>query len=169
MKPEAPAHIDDLRLPDQEAARAIYNHYVVHSTATFDTEPLGPDAFARLVTFDDPRHGAFGVRDQAGVLLGYCLLAPYKSRCAYADASEVAVYLAPDAIGRGLGRRAVEHLVEQGRARGLHVLIAGACTENEASVAVFGACGFVPCAQFREVGFKFGRRLDVTYLQRILA
>lgn len=159
IEPLAENHVD--------AALAVYAHYVETSTATFHDRPVDRDEFAGQVLFDGGRHRAFAaLRD--GELLGYALAGPYKSRCSYADAAEVAVYLRPDAIGRGLGRRLMERVEEHAREAGLHVLIAGVCTENAGSIALFEALGYERCAEFREVGLKFGRRLDVAYLQKLL-
>ncbi len=159
--------IEPLRPEHVEAARAVYNHYVETSTATFHDRPVEPDAFAAQLQFDDPRHATF-VATAGGRVLGYALVGPYKSRCAYGDAAEVAVYLAPDATGRGRGRRLMEQVEAHARQAGLHTLIAGVCTENRVSVALFEALGYTRCAEFREVGWKFGRRLDVAYLQKLL-
>jgi phosphinothricin acetyltransferase len=152
---------------DIEAARRIYNHYVETSTATFHTDPVSTEEFVDLVLFDDARYRTFAIRVD-GTLVGYGLAGAYKSRCAYGDASEVAVYLAPDATRKGLGPMALDVIEEHAREVGLHVLIAGVCTENEASLRLFIRAGYEPCAHFRQVGNKFGRRLDVRYFQKIL-
>jgi phosphinothricin acetyltransferase len=159
--------IDDLGPGDIDAARRIYNHYVETSTATFHTDPVDTEEFVDMVLFKNARHRAFAIRvDDA--LVGYCLAGAYKSRCAYEDAVEVAVYLTPEATGKGLGPMALAVIEEHAREVGLHVLIAGVCTENEASSRLFSSAGYELCAHFRQVGRKFGRRLDVTYFQKIL-
>ena len=87
---------------DLTAAREILNHYVRTSTATFHETALSVEEFRREVRFADPRHLAYGAH-RGGELYGYGLVAPYRSRCAYRDAAEVSVYLAPDRTGHGLG------------------------------------------------------------------
>jgi phosphinothricin acetyltransferase len=140
---------------------------VATSTATFQERPVDLGGMRAMLLMPDPRHASFALR-AAGALVGYALLGPYKARCAYRDAAEVAVYLAPGATGRGWGRAALEALERHARAHGLHVLLAGVCTENEASIKLFSRAGYEQVARFRQVGFKFGRRLDVAYLQKLL-
>lgn len=154
---------------DYADATAVYNHYVATSTATFAEEPVTPEEWAaEVIEPGDPaRHGAWVVEDD-GAFAGYVLLVPYKSRCAYRDSAEVSVYLAPEHTGRGLGRVALDHVDEHARAVGLHALIAGACSENDASIALFERHGYERVAHFREVGNKFGRLLDVVYLEKVV-
>lgn len=156
-----------LEAEDLDAARAIYNHWVETSTATFHQQPLDAAAFEAEVSFGDPRYGAWGVDDASG-LAGYVVLAPYKSRCSYQDTAEVSVYLRPDARGRGYGREAVDTAVWRARQSGFHALLATVCAENAASLRLFAACGFEKVAHLREVGRKFGRLLDVVVLELLL-
>lgn len=157
--------------PDDAAAAAdIYNHYVATTTATFQTEPLEPDAWLAEASAGEPgRHGAWAVEDAGGGLAGYVLVAPFKSRCAYRDTAEVTVYLAPDATGQGLGRAAIAFAEEHGRAAGLHALLAVVCAENATSLRAFERAGYERVGLLREVGTKFGRRLDVVYLEKVLS
>lgn len=154
---------------DAEAAAALYNHYVATTTATFQTEPVTPDDWLAEATTGEPgRHGAWAVED-AGALAGYLLVSPFKSRCAYRDTAEVTVYLDPGATGRGLGRAALAYAEEHARTAGLHALLAVVCAENDPSLRAFERAGYERVALLREVGTKFGRLLDVVYLERLLA
>lgn len=154
--------------PDDHASAArVYNHYVEHTTATFQTTPVMPDEWAADATGGEPgRHGAWAI-EADGAFAGYVLVTPFKSRCAYRDTAEVTVYLSPDCIGRGLGRAALEHVDAHARAAGLHALIAVVCAENAASLRAFERAGYARAALLREVGTKFDRLLDVVYLQKI--
>lgn len=154
-----PRHLGD--------ARGIYNHYVRTSTATFQEAELSPEGFEEAVRFADPRFGSFALLE-GEALAGYAVLGPFKGRCAYRFSSEISVYLKPDATGKGLGSVAVDFLEARARERAFHALIAGVTAENEASLRLFRRKGYEPVARFREVGFKFGRWLDVAYLEKVL-
>ena len=157
-----PASEDDL-----PAIRDIFNHYVATSTCTFQ---IDPDTTAeRLAWFRDrgPAHPVT-VAELDGVVVAWALAA-WKSRYAYAGSAEASVYVRHDLHRRGIGRALLADLVARGRAAGLHAIIGGACTEQPASLALQESLGFVRVACFREVGYKFGRRLDVAYLQLILS
>ena len=152
---------------DLPAVRDIYNFYVRASTCTFQLEP---DTEAeRLAWFQarSDKHPAT-VAEADGEIVGWGSLSAWKDRAAYDRTVEASVYVRADRHRRGVGRAILEDLVERARALGHHVIIGGACTEHPGSIALQEAVGFVPVACFREVGYKFGRWLDVAYLQRVL-
>ncbi len=156
-------------LADTHLARALdtYNHYILHSTANFHEEPLSPDAFRGTLPAERPGHGAYAAL--AGeTFLGLGYVGPYKARCAYRFAAEVTIYLAPDALRRGVGSALLAALEARARAGGIRTLIAGICAENEASIRFFEKHGYERCARFRKVGYKFGRTLDTVYAQKFL-
>lgn len=162
--------IRPLTAADAEAAAAIYNHYVATTTATFQTEPVSPDEWLASATGGERgRHCAWAIEGEpGGELAGYLLVAPFKSRCAYRDTAEVTVYLDPGATGRGLGRAALAYADAHAKDADLHALVAVVCAENTASLAAFERAGYERAGLLREVGIKFGRRLDVVYLERLL-
>jgi len=163
-----PIEISRLRDDEREAARAIANHWIETSTSTFHETPTSEAEFAaEVVEHASDRHGCFGIRAD-GELVGYLVVAAFKGRCAYRDSAEVSVYLAPGATGRGLGRQAVAYALDHARRHDLHALLAVICTENQASLALFAAAGFEEVGRLRQVGRKFGRLLDVAYLERLL-
>ena len=81
---------------------------------------------------------------------------------------EASVYLAPHATGQGLGSRLYQALIAELRQRNLHCVIGGAALPNPASVALHEKLGFSKVAEFREVGFKFGRWIDGAYWELLL-
>jgi phosphinothricin acetyltransferase len=157
-----PAAVADLGV-----VRDIYNHYVERSTCTFQVEP---DTEAeRLAWFHgrSPAHPVT-VAEVGGEVVGWAALSAWKSRCAYARSVEASVYVRHDLHRRGVGRLLLLDLIDRARALGHHTVIGGACTEMAASLALQEALGFERIAHFREVGYKFGRWLDVVYMQLML-
>ena len=149
---------------DLPAIRDIYNHYVRTSTATFQLEP---DTEAeRLAWFR-----AHGERHPATVavfgdeVVGWASLSPWKERAAYDRTVEASVYVRQGFEHGGIGRKLLVDLIGRAKAIGHRVIIGGACTKHPASIALQASLGFIPVGTFRAVGFKFGRWLDVTYLQ----
>lgn len=155
---------------DADAASLIYNHYVRTTTATFQTEPLSAAGWWEESKPRDPeRHGAWAITaDGVRGLAGYVLVTAFKGRCAYRDTAEVTVYLKESCTGRGLGRAALAHVDDHARAAGLHALLAVVCAENDTSLRAFEKAGYERAGLLREVGTKFGRRLDVVYLEKVL-
>ena len=107
---------------------------------------MTPEEFLALVLYRDPRYQAFALYEDEE-FGGYGLVGPYRSRSAYRVSSEVALYLQAERTGRGLGPTLLQHLEWHARQHGLHSLIAGVCTENDASVRLFAkAATAIPSA-----------------------
>lgn len=152
---------------DLPAVRAIYNHYVATSTCTYQVEPESEADRLAWFTKRTAAHPVV-VAEAGGEVVGWAALSPWSSRCGYASTVEASVYVRHDAHRRGLGRALLADLIARAKALGHHVVIGGASTDQAGSLALQEALGFVPVGTFREVGYKFGRRLDVTYSQLML-
>ncbi len=160
---------------DAVAVQAIYAHHVRHGVGTFEEDP--PDA-AEIITrmgrghWIVAYHGteAVGAEVLGAEVLGYAYHAPYHRRSAYRRTVESSVYVRPDAVGRGVGSALLGALVEHARASGYEQIVAavGGGDANPASIALHERHGFVRAGTLREVGVKFGRRLDVVFLQLAL-
>ena len=149
---------------DLPAIRDIYNHYVRTSTSTFQLEPdTEAERLAWFRSRTDKHPVTVAVAD--GMVVGWASLSMWKERAAYARTVEASVYVRAGSERRGIGRRLLADLLDRARDLGHHVVIGGACTEHPASIALQEALGFQPVGTFRAVGYKFGRWLDVAYLQ----
>jgi len=153
---------------DLGAINEIYNHYVICSTCTYQTEPETMEA--RRAWFDShaEKHPVTVAVDGGGRVLGWGSLSAFHKRAAYSRTVENSVYVHPEAQRRGIGRALLADLMERASALGHHTIIAGIDAEQEASVGLHAAMGFERVGFLREVGFKFGRWLHVIYMQRML-
>jgi len=152
---------------DAATINDIQNHYVVNSTATFMTEPVTLDE--RLAWLENrPAVYPVTVAQVDGVTVGWGALDTFRSRPAYRHTAEFSVYVHHDLHRRGIGRAIVLDLAERARALGHHALVGGCCGESTAVIALLEALGFSRVGHFPEVGRKFGRWLDVVFLQRLL-
>jgi phosphinothricin acetyltransferase len=161
----------DIRLAtagDLPAIRDIYNHYVLLSTCTFQ---LDPDSEQDRLTWFVNRGPAHPVTVAAagGAVIGWGALSPWRPRAAYARSAEASVYVHHEHHRRGIGRALLADLIERARASGVHTILGVACTEHPASIALQEAFGFRRVGSLHEIGFKFGRWLDVAYLQLMLS
>ena len=145
----------------------IYNHYVRETVITFEETPVLEADMGRRIA-DITSHLPWLVWEADGTILGYAYATPWKVRAAYRHSVESSIYLAHHATGRGLGSRLYQALIAELRQRGLHCVIGGAALPNPASVALHEKLGFSKVAEFREVGFKFGRWIDVAYWELML-
>lgn len=147
---------------DLPAVKAIYDHEVLTGVATFDLEPPSADYWRGRLTSTEPGdHLLVAVDD--GVVLGYAYSSAYRARPAYSRTRETSVYLAADAVGRGIGRALYDDLLTRMRADGVHVALAVIATPNAASEALHQACGFERVGLLPEVGHKFGRWIDTAF------
>lgn len=152
---------------DAAAIAEIYNHYVLNSTATFDTQPKSAEDREWWLSDRDPRHPVL-VAEREGKVLGWAALGPYRERPAWVHTSEVAVYVAPEERGDGLGGRLMSALVEEAHALGLHVLLSQVVGGNEPSLRMAERLGFERVGVLHEVGRKFGSWLDVVVMELVL-
>jgi len=153
---------------DAEAIRAIYNPEVLTSTVTFD---LVPRTLAEQIAWIDEHsggHPAVVCCDDAGEVIGFGSLSPYRPRPAYAPTVEDSVYVRAETQGRGAGRAILDELVSLAGAHGFHSIVARIVGGHEASIALHRRCGFETVGVEKEVGRKLGRWLDVVLMQRML-
>ena len=151
---------------DIPAMVAIYAREVLERAATFELEPPDEAEFAQRIA----AVRAHGLRwiavDLGGRLAGYAYLSPFRLRPAYRYCVELSVYVAEDAQGRGVGRALMAALITDARARGVrHLIGAIGDSANAGSIALHQSAGFRDAGIWREVGWKFGRWIDVVLMQ----
>jgi phosphinothricin acetyltransferase len=143
---------------------SIYNREVLSSTATYDTKPRTAEEHAQWFAHHGPSHPVFVAESPQGVS-GWASLGPWSDRAAYDRSAEVSVYVAEESRRRGIGRQLLEALVDTGRARGHHALLARISSDNTVSIRLHESLGFSVVGVLKEVGFKFGRLLDVSIME----
>ena len=157
-----PARIDDL-----PAINAIYNHFVLHSTCTYQTEPETPEGRAAWFANHGAKHpGTVGELD--GKVVAWGSLSRFHARAAYGRTVENSVYVHPDQHRRGYGRALLVDLIERAGTLGHHAIIALIDADQAPSVRLHEAAGFVQVGLLKEVGFKFNRWLHVVYMELVL-
>ena len=154
---------------DLERINDIYNHYVLHSQATFDVEPITietrRDWFTHYSTSSPHR---LLVAEDEGVVLGFATSSPFRPRAAYATSIETSVYCDPDRLGLGIGSKLYERLFEEIKGEDIHRAYAGISMPNDASVSLHERFGFVKVGEYTEVGRKFGRYWNVAWFEKRL-
>jgi len=147
---------------------AIYNQVLLSSTAIYHDTPVTLEE--RTHWWRERTRQGYPVliaRDAAGVA-GFASFGDFRAWPGYRYTVEHSVHVRADGRGRGTGTRLLEALLPRAAALGKHVLIAGVDADNAASIRFHERLGFQRCAHLREVGHKFGRWLDLVFLQRLL-
>lgn len=152
---------------DAAAIADIYNEAIRATTATFDTEPISAEERVGWLKAHDQRHPVL-VAQLHGKVVGWAALTMWSDRPAYSQTAESSFYVAEHFRGQGVGRALKERLIEEARRLGYHTILARVAEESDASIRVNASFGFQHVGTMKEVGFKFGRRLDVHLMQLML-
>ena len=162
----SPPEIRPATEADLPAITRIYEHAVLHGTATF--ELIAPDLTEMSRRFRSLMEGGFpyfvGVLD--GRVGGYAYAGPYRPRPAYRFTVENSIYLDPAIHRRGVGLVLLRQLIEECETRGYRQMIAViGDSANAGSIGVHTRCGFQMIGTHPNVGLKFGRWLDTVMMQ----
>jgi L-amino acid N-acyltransferase len=160
--------IDNASRDDLPQILAIYNEVIRNSTAVYSEEEFTPARGA--IWFDAKTAHGFPLvvaRDVSGVT-GFGTFGEFRAWPCYRHSVEHSVHVRADRRGQGIGRAVVTELLARAAAGSKHVMIAGIDADNAVSIGLHRSLGFTAVGHFHEVGFKFGRWLDLTFMQCIL-
>jgi len=145
----------------------IYNHYVLHSTCTYQEEPEPMESRLRWFHHHSEPHPVT-VAVAGEEVVGWGSLSAYHARSAYRRTVENSIYVHHQLHRRGIGSMLLKDLIARGRELGHRAIIAGIDGDQPASIALHTRFQFENVGRLKQVGFKFGRWLDVIYMELIL-
>lgn len=150
---------------DCAAIAEIYNHAVVHTAAIWNDKTVDTDN--RIAWFEARQLAGFPVlvSEENGVITGYSSFGDWRAFDGFRHTVEHSVYVHPDHQGKGLGRKLLVALIAEARRLNKHVMVAGIESQNHASLHLHETLGFITTGQMPQVGTKFGRWLDLTFMQ----
>jgi L-amino acid N-acyltransferase len=160
--------IDDASRRDLPEILAIYNEVIRNTTAVYAEEEFTQ---ARGEVWFDAKveHGLpFIVARDASAVAGFGTFGEFRAWPCYRHSVEHSVHVRSDCRGRGIGRALVAELLARAADMRKHVMIAGIDADNAVSIGLHRSLGFTEVGHFREVGFKFGRWLDLVFMQCII-
>lgn len=155
---------------DLPAINDIYNYYVANSTTTYDEQPVS----------DEDRRGWFAGRqathpvivaclnDAQQTIVGFGALSPFRAKHGYRFTVENSVYVRQDHQRGGIGSAILANLIERAQSLGLHAVVAVIDSTQAASLTLHTKHGFQEVGRFPQIGHKFGKWLDVVFLERLL-
>jgi L-amino acid N-acyltransferase YncA len=154
---------------DLPAILEIYNHVILNTTAVYQYVPQTLEM--RKVWYDAKVKDGYPlfVAEEEGRVVGLSTYGPFRAWAAYKYTVENSVYVAEGHRGKGIARLLMEPLIEAARRQGYHAIIASIDATNDASIRLHRSFGFEEVAHFRQVGYKFGRWLDLKFLELLLA
>jgi phosphinothricin acetyltransferase len=151
---------------DVPAITGIYNEAILTTTATFDTEPKTTAAQRKWFKAHGPKNPIL-VAVEGGKIIGWASLSAYSDRCAYSGTAELSVYVKEKFRNRGIGRRLMQAVLEEGKKAGLHTIISRIAGGNDISIHLHRQFDFADIGTMKEVGNKFGQLLDVSLMQKM--
>ena len=147
----------------------IFNEAIVSSTALYDYHPRTLDSMTPwFANKDKGNFPVIGIEDQAGTLLAFGSYGTFRAWPAYKYTAEHSVYVHKDHRGQGLGIQVMRILIDMAREREVHALIGAIDATNAGSIALHKRLGFTHVGTLPQVGFKFGRWLDLAFYQLLL-
>ena len=152
---------------DAPAINSIYNHYVLHSSATFDEVETSLETRLDWLDSHGGDHPVFVV-EREGDVIAWGSLTRWASRRAWRHTVEVSTYVDSRARGTGIGPKLLAELVSAARQRGHHALIAQISADNEPSLRMAARAGFERVGTLRHVGRKFDRWIDLALLELVI-
>jgi len=146
----------------------IYNDAILHTTAVYDYQPHTLEMRQQWYATKQNHGLPVLVADVNGQVVGFSALGPFRAWAAYKYTVENSIYVAANWRRRGIGRRLLAPLIKHAEQMHIHTILAGIDADNAASRYLHQQFGFVEVAHLRQVGYKFGRWLDLVFLQLIL-
>ena len=147
---------------------AIYNDVIMTTTAVYDYEPHSFEMRSQWYRAKKESGFPVFVAAEDDQVLGFSSIGPFRNWAAYKYAVENSVYVAAEHRGKGIGKLLLLPLIEAAKEMDMHTIIAGIDNTNEQSLRLHKSLGFIEVAHFKQVGYKFGRWLDLKFLQLIL-
>lgn len=163
------AVVRDATPADLPAVAAIYTHYVLNTTITFNTQVRTPREWRERFE-GDIAAGPYDllVATVDGEVTGFIETQAFRPKPAYRRSVEVSVYVAPGATGGGIGGLLFTAMLDRLERSDLHRAYSVIALPNDGSVAIHERFGFVHRGTLTEAGHKFGRYLDVAFYERAL-
>ncbi len=159
--------IRTVNIQDAKEICEIYNYYITNSIVTFEEEIVGVSEMKNRIENINAKL-PWIVYEESGEVLGFAYASEWKSRCAYKHSVESTVYLRPEAMKEGIGSKLYKELILRLRKMKLHAVIGGISLPNKSSIALHEKFGFEKIGQFKEVGYKFEKWIDVGYWELML-
>jgi L-amino acid N-acyltransferase YncA len=141
----------------------LFNYYVENSFAAYPEARVGYEFFDRFLGMAKG-YPAVVAKSDADEVAGFAFLHPYYPLSSFRRTAEITYFFAPDHTRKGLGKAALDHLVEAARSMGIDRLVASISSRNPASLAFHRKYGFEECARFHDIGRKFDQSFDLVWV-----
>lgn len=146
----------------------IYNDAILTTTALYTYEPMTLPMLQQWFADKTAKDLPIYVASIGAEVAGFASYGPFRPWPAYKYTVEHSVYVHKEHRGRGIAKRLLSTLIDHATADDLHTIIAGIDSENQVSIGLHRQLGFREVGQLSQVGYKFGRWLNLVFMQRVL-
>lgn len=159
---------EKLGMEHQKSVMDIFNYYISSGTGAFPPTPL-PEQFYPMLIKRSEGLCAYAVVDaDENKIIGFCSLSPFHPFSTFQATADVTYFIAEDYTAKGIGAKCLSLLEQEGKALGVHNLIAEISSENTPSIQFHKKNGFSQVGELKNIGEKFGRKFGVVIMQKIL-
>ena len=160
-------HLEPLTTEDRKPVIDIFNHYIENSFAAYPEHKVSYDFFDLLLKASDG-YPAIVVKDGKGAVVGFGMLRAFYLVPVFSKTAEISYFINPDWVGKGLGKKMLELLINKAGEKGITSILASISSLNIQSITFHTHNGFTECGRFEKIGEKKGQVFDVVYMQKIL-
>lgn len=158
-------HAEEADLPQ---ILTIYNEVILNTTAVYDYKPHTLEMRQQWFRTKQEQGFPVFVAEEGNKITGLSSIGPFRAWAAYKYSVENSIYVSAESRGKGIGKLLMPPLITAAKEMDMHTIIAGIDASNEQSLNLHRQFGFKEVAHFKQVGFKFGKWLDLKFLQLIL-
>lgn len=152
---------------DKEQVMRILNHYVENSMAAYSTKAFPMQAWEHIKGMCI-QGNLLVAKSESGEVLGFALLKSFMGMASFIKTADIGYFIAPEHVGKGLGKKLLAALEDAARSLGIRVLLANVSSVNEESLAFHQRTGFTECGRFPQVGEKLGQMFDLVWFYKNL-
>lgn len=157
-----------LGMEHQKSVIEIFNYYISTSTAAFPSTPL-PEQFYPLLIKKSEGLCAYAILEgETNKIIGFCSLNPYNPFPTFQSTATVSYFIDHEYTAKGIGAKCLTLLEKEGKALGVHSLLAEISSENASSIQFHKKNGFVQVGELKNIGEKLGRTFGVVLMQKTI-
>lgn len=160
-------HLELISRKDRKPIIDIFNYYVENSFAAYPEQSVSYDFFDLLLKASDG-YPAIVVNDGKGAVIGFGMLRSYHPLSVFSKTAEISYFIKPDWVGKGLGKKMLDYLINKGKDKGITSILASISSLNQPSIRFHQRNGFIECGRFKNIGEKKGQIFDLVFMQKIL-
>lgn len=168
MSQHLPVEIRTATISDLPDILYIINHSITTSSSDYRYDTINMEELERWYNRHKIHENPVFVAATNNLVVGYATYSQFRERIGFQYSVEHSIYCHHDYQGKGIGRLLMNELIAYAKEQKIHTMVACIDSDNTNSIAFHKKLGFQQAGQMKEIGYKFGRYLDMTFMQLML-